>query len=149
MKRKTVWIVVASKARARIFSKGNIKSMPLNEIHALVDPESRLHQRDVMSDRPGRTYNRLGNGRHALQQRYSLKQESGKRFAARISSFLEQARREHQFQQLVLLASPEFTALLRRHMGPELEHCIQREIHKNVSTLPAHRITGLLAKPAA
>jgi protein required for attachment to host cells len=148
MKGKTVWIVVASKARARIFSSGAIKSMPLTEIHALVDPQSRLHQRDVMTDRPGRTYNRLGYGRHAIQQRYSLKRESSRRFAMRICAYLEQAHRRHIFQNLVLIASAEFLGLLRRQMSSELRLCIQREIPKNVSTLPLHRVPEFLSQSA-
>ncbi len=148
MKRKTVWIILANRTRARIFSKGTIISLPLTEIFDLVDPESRLHQRDVMSDRPGRTYNRLGHGRHALQDRYSLKREGSKRFVVRICSFLEQAHSQNKFQGLILVASAEFAALLRRQMSPELKSCIHREIHKNVSMLPVHLIPGLLSRVA-
>jgi protein required for attachment to host cells len=148
MKRKTIWIVVASQARARIFSKDTTKSVPLAEIYALVNPQSRLHQRDVMADRPGRSYDRLGRARHALQDRYSLRRESGKLFTGRICALLEQARRQNKFQHLILVASAEFAASLRRRMGAELESCIQREIHKNVSTLPAHLIPSLLSRAA-
>jgi protein required for attachment to host cells len=149
MKRKTVWIVVASKARARIFSNGTIKSMPLTELYDLVDPQSRLHRRDTMTDRPGRSHDRFGRGRHAMEQRLSAKRESGKRFAIRICEYLERAYRQHKFQRLVLIASAEFTGLLHRQMSPELRHCIQHEIHKNVSLLPAHAIPGLLSKSAS
>jgi protein required for attachment to host cells len=148
MKRKTVWIVVASKARARIFNNGTIKSMPLTELYDLVDPESRLHQRDIMTDRPGRSHDRFGRGRHAMEQRHSQKREGSKRFATRICAYLEQAHRQGGFQQLILVASAEFAGLLHRQMSPELKLCIQREIHKNVSTLPVHLIPELLLRSA-
>jgi protein required for attachment to host cells len=146
MKRKTVWIVVASKARARIFSNGTIKSMPLTELYDLVDPESRLHRRDTMTDRPGRSHDRFGGGRHAVEQRNSIKWHGSKRFATRICAHLEQGYRRHEFQQLVLIASGEFLGLLRREMSPELKLCIQREIPKNVSTLPVHLVPEFLSK---
>jgi protein required for attachment to host cells len=148
MKRKTVWIVVASRARARIFSNGIIKSMPLTELYDLVDPESRLHRRDLMADRPGRSHDRFGRGRHAVEQRNSLKWHGSKRFAARICAYLEQAHRRRKFQSLILVASAEFAGLLHRQMSPELKLCIQREVHKNVSTLPVHLIPGLLSQSA-
>jgi hypothetical protein len=33
-------------------------------------------------------------------------------------------------------------------MGAELRSCIEREIHKNVSTLPVHSIPELLSRAA-
>ncbi len=146
MKEKTVWIVVASKARARIFSNGTVKSMPLTELYELVDPQSRLHRRDIMTDRPGRSHDRFGRGRHAMEQRNSSKREAGKRFATRICEYLEQAYRLNRFQRIVLIASAEFTGELHRQMSPELKLCIQREVHKNVSMLPVHRIPDFLAR---
>ena len=141
--KRTIWIVVASKARARIFSAGKVNSMPLTEIYVLVDPNSRLHQREVISDRPGRAHDRFGQGRHAMEQ-YSPKREGARRFAARVCAYLEQARRQNKFQSLVLVASEEFTGLLRRQMSPQLRQCIDGEIHKNISALPERTIRRFL-----
>jgi protein required for attachment to host cells len=148
MKKQTVWVVVASKARARIFSAGALKSMPLTEVYVLIDPQSRLHERDVIADRPGRSHDRFGRRRHAMEQ-YSPRQESARRFAARICACLEQARRQRRFHGLVLIASAEFAGLLRRQMSPQLKLCIDNEIHKNISALPEQVIRGFLpARPA-
>lgn len=146
MKSKTVWMVVASRARARIFSSGSLKSMPFTEIYVLVDPSSRLHQRAVITDRPGRAHDRYGLGRHAMEQ-YPAKRESARRFAARICAYLEQGRRQNRFQGLVLVAAPEFAGLLRGRMSPQLRQCIDSEIHKNISALPEHAIRKILPAP--
>lgn len=146
--KKTVWIVVASKARARVFSAGTAKSMPLTEIYVLVDPSSRLHEREVVADRPGRAHDRFGHGRHAMEQ-YPAKREGARRFAARVCAYLEAARRQNRFQSLVLVASEEFTGLLRRQMSPQLKQCIDGEIHKNISALPEQTIRRFLpSRPA-
>jgi protein required for attachment to host cells len=144
MQTKTIWMVVASKARARIFSVGAIKTMPLTEIHILVDPQSRLRQRDVDSDRPGRSYDRVGGGRHAMEAGSSLRQESTKRFAARVCDYLERAHQQNRFQSLIVVASAEFTGLLRRQMSSQLNQCIASEIHKNISDLPQQAIRRYL-----
>jgi protein required for attachment to host cells len=146
--KKTVWIVVASKTRARIFSAGSSKSVPLTEIYVLVDPASRLHERAVMADRPGRAHDRVGQGRHAMEQ-YSAKHEGAKRFAARVCAFLEGARRRNRFQSLVLVASPEFAGMLHGRMSPQLRLCVDGEIRKNISALPERTIRGYLpSRPA-
>jgi protein required for attachment to host cells len=144
MRRKTVWTVVASRARARIFSTGPDQVLPLAEIYVLVDPGARVRARDVIADRPGRTRDRYGHGRHAMEQ-HSPQRESARRFVARICAWLEQASRQNRFQSLVLVASPEFTGLLRNRMSPRLRQCIDGEIHKNISTLPDHAIRALLS----
>lgn len=144
MKKKTVWIVVASKARARIFSAGTVKSMPLTEIYVLVDPSSRLHQRDIVADRPGRSHDRMGPGRHAMEERYTRKQDGARHFAARICAYLEQGRRQDRFQSLILVAAGDFAGLLRRQMSPQLKLCIDGEIHKNISGLPEQTIRRFL-----
>lgn len=144
MKKKTIWIVVASKARARIFSAGTAKSMPFIEIYVLVDPQSRLRERDLIADRPGRSHDRFGGGRHAMEQRYSPKRAGANRFAARICAYLEHAYRQDRFQSLVLVAAPEFSGLLRRQMSPRLKQSIGGEIHKNISGLPEQSLRRFL-----
>jgi protein required for attachment to host cells len=143
MKGKTLWIVVASKARARIFSSAAGRSMPLTEIYVLVDPDSRLREREVNTDRPGRVHDRYGQGRHAMEQN-SARHESAKRFAARVCAWLEQGRRRNRFQGLVLVAAPEFAGLLRRQMSPRLRQCIDAEVPKNISGLPERSIRRFL-----
>jgi protein required for attachment to host cells len=144
MKKQTVWIVVASKARARIFSAGTAKSMPLTEIYVLVDPQSRLRDRDVIADRAGRSHDSFGGGRHAMEQRHSPKRIGASRFAVRICAYLEHAYRQDKFQSLVLVAAPEFTGLLRRQMSPQLKQSIGGEIHKNISGLSEQSLRRFL-----
>ena len=57
-----VWVVVASNTRCRIFAQHKHNG-PLEELEDLVHPEGRLHERRLASDRPGRTFDRAGEGR--------------------------------------------------------------------------------------
>ena len=146
--RNTVWIVVASKARARIFSEDTQKSSALTEVYVLVDPGSRLHERAMKADRPGRAHDRFGHGRHAMEEN-PARREGTRRFAARICAYLESARRQNRFQSLVLVASPEFAGLLRGRMSPQLRLCVDGEIHKNISALPERAIRKFVpSRPA-
>jgi protein required for attachment to host cells len=98
----------------------------------------------VVTDRPGRGHKRLGHGRHAMEERYSLKQDNAKHFAARICAYLEHARRQHRFQSLVLVAADEFVGVLHARMSPQLKQCIGGEIHKNISDLPEQSLRKLI-----
>ena len=63
---KSTWIVVAESARARIFTMSGIGGK-LQEITDLSHPESRLHDTELSSDLPGRTFDIQGQGRHGME----------------------------------------------------------------------------------
>ena len=64
------WIVVAHRAGARIFlRRGRAGSLELLE--RIEHPEGLHRDRESDSDRPGRTHDRFGAGRHALSSEES------------------------------------------------------------------------------
>ena len=72
--RKT-WVVVADRSRARLFSVATPKG-PLEELEDLVHPEARSHERDLTSDRPGRS-----NDQHVLGAENSARDQQAHEFA--------------------------------------------------------------------
>ena len=63
MKRPVTWILIADGSRAKVFKvagKGKIEEK--DEMAAAHPPT-----RDLVSDRPGRTFDSLGDGRHAKE----------------------------------------------------------------------------------
>src|SRR5579859_4173406 len=62
--KKTVWIVVANRAVARLF-RASQPTGPLEELDSFIHPEGRLQEHDLVSDRPGRAFDSFGSGRHA------------------------------------------------------------------------------------
>lgn len=48
----------------------------MEELEGLKHPASRAHERDLISDRPGRSFDSFGSGRHAMEEEVSLKQGS-------------------------------------------------------------------------
>lgn len=128
---KQTWIVVAESTRARIFStKGAGKS--LEEVADLSHPESRLHDRELSSDLPGRTFDSHGQGRHGMEQATRPKEQEAQAFAAEIVERLDQARHEGQFDALVLVAPPAFLGLLRSKLSKPTQDTVVSELNKNL-----------------
>jgi protein required for attachment to host cells len=50
----TKWVVVAESSRARIFAFLQA-GLAMEELEGLTHPASRAHERDLISDRPGRS----------------------------------------------------------------------------------------------
>ncbi len=128
----TAWVVVADSSRARIFAAEKPISS-LIEIQTLTHPESRLHQGDLVSDRPGRDRN-SGAGSHDMGHESDAKEEEVQRFAAQVCDAVETARARGEFEKLYIVAAPSFLGLLRKQQNDALRKVVTAEISKNLST---------------
>ena len=99
------WILVANQSEAQIYSS---KQLPRNLtlLRTLVHEEGMAHTRDLISDAPGRAYNRTGPARHSMDPDTGVKQEERRKFVKEIAELLESAFLQGGFSQLVILAAP-------------------------------------------
>ncbi|MEJ1298199.1 MAG: host attachment protein [Candidatus Sedimenticola sp. (ex Thyasira tokunagai)] len=126
------WVVVADSSQARIFSVDKPTSS-LEEIHTLNHPEGRLHQGDLVSDRPGRDRN-AGTGSHDMGHEADAKNEAAVRFAAQVDETLECGRTNGRFNRLYVVASPSFLGMLRKQQSSSLQKMVTGEISKNLAS---------------
>lgn len=125
------WVLVAESSRARIFRMDDINS-PLVEISDMQHGESRLHERDLISDRPGRTFDSQGGGRHAKEPELIAKKKETDSFAKSIADHINSECEKGEFEKLILISAPEFLGLLRKHLDENVKQHITREIDKNI-----------------
>jgi protein required for attachment to host cells len=138
------WVLVADASRARIFSLESHQDS-LHEIATLTHPESRLHEHELTTDRPGRTFDSSGQGgRHAMEQKSSPKRQEALSFARSIGARLESARIAGDFGHLVLVAGPPFLGLLREQLSDEIRKHVTLEIDKELTTLDAAELRSRL-----
>src|SRR5690606_9286808 len=96
-----MWIVVADSSACRLFA-ADAPAGPLQELEVLSHPEGRLHEQDLVSDRPGRTFDSQGAGRHAKEVEVGPKKHEAIVFAGRIAERLEAGRVRNAFDKLAL-----------------------------------------------
>lgn len=131
MHEQVTWIIAASNAEAKIYKL--LQFPKVEEIAVLEHPESRLHNRDLVSSEPGRAFDRGGVTRHSYQSKSEPKQQEADKFAKYIDHYLATAFRQGEFLHLYVLASPNFLGLLRQHMDPHVVKAIVAEIPKDLS----------------
>ena len=137
------WIVVADKNRCRIFRQAR-RTSPLEEIAVLVAPITRLRNQDIDSDRPGRTFDSAGQGRHAKSPSVEPVEQEAIRFAKDVVAKIEDGRRQNSFQRLYVVAEPRFLGYLRQHYSRPLKEMIAAEIGKDWATQTADEIRDRL-----
>jgi len=132
------WIVSANASRARIFAQRQAAD-PLDEVLDLVNEASRLRDRDLETDRPvedkAASASRNNVGAPTTPSIYEPKQTAKKHemelFARQVADQVVKAHNEGRFDQLCLVASPEFLGMLRKLLAPELHGALALEIDKD------------------
>ncbi len=127
-----VWVVVATSARCRIFTQ-KAHAAPLEAVSEFDDPDARLKPGDLNTDRPGRTFDSAGKGRHAMGTAVNAAEQRSIRFAKRVADRLDRARQRGRFSRLVLVADPRFLGHLRHGLHPATRSRLTAEIGKNLA----------------
>ncbi len=130
---KLTWILVADSSRARIFT-ADTPASPLEEIEDFSHTESRLHDREITSDLPGKIKS-VGGGGHAFEQPTDPKKHEADNFAHIVAQYLEDAHNTNRFEQLLLVASPSFLGLLRNHLSEQVKKRVHFELDKEITML--------------
>ena len=142
---KKTMIVVADSYCARIFNVEAAHST-LTEVETLINPEGRLHDRDITSDLPGKMKGVDGSGGHAYQPRTDPKKHAMAEFARLVAGTVNQVHRKNNLANLLLVAEPSFLGELRVHLADETVEKIVFELNKNLTQQSPDEISQYLPK---
>lgn len=143
MKATRSWIVVADGARARILEntgpgKG-LTALPDQEMH-----QSHVPTRDINADRPGRSHDRMGPQRHAMEPPSDAHREDKRRFAEELAQRLNSAAQSNSYDRLVLVAPAKTLGDLRQALSKEAAAKVEGELSKDLTPIPDHELAGHL-----
>jgi protein required for attachment to host cells len=141
-------IVVADQAEAIFYDTASLQAQP-QEVAHISDPVAHLHDRDLVSDRPGRSYESVGGQRHAIERENDPRYLEAVRFAKRISRRLDEARRKGEFDELIVVAGPPFLGLMRGELSRPTRQRVVHEIRKDLVHSPVESLRRHLPQSAA
>lgn len=136
------WFLVADGRRARVLiepRRGAALEEPADwamEIGPgeLYDPQ----------DRPARSHDSVGTGRHAMDRGRSLHEQEEEKFLKRVADRIGQAEKHKQFHHLVIAAPPRALGLLRGLLSPAAQGRIRAETPKDLLDEPADKLRDRL-----
>src|SRR5512138_1613055 len=139
MKPTRSWIVIADGAQARILEnhgpgKGLV-ALPSEAMHQTLRPS-----REINADRPGRTHDRMGPGRHAMEPPSDPHREEKRRFADLLADHINAAALKHSYDRLVLVAPPKTLGDLRKALSKEAAARLDGELPKDLTKIPDHEL---------
>ncbi|MDX1711427.1 MAG: host attachment protein [Rhodovibrionaceae bacterium] len=134
MKPIRTWILVADGEHARFLEnmgpgKG-LQDAPLKDMDADI-PQSR----EIVTDRPGRSFDSHGQGRHAMEP-IQYRRFEEQRFAGEVAQILDKAAATDSFDRLVLVAPPKTLGDLRKKLNDNTTKLVHAEIDKDLVNAP-------------
>jgi protein required for attachment to host cells len=136
------WIVAADSSRARVLQVAGRER--LVELEDMINPAGRMDDRELTTDAHPRF--RGTNGPASDRQETSAKEHETDLFAKRIGDYLDKARTQHRYDELVVVAPPKFLGLLRKKLGKEVEKLVVDEVPKDLSWFNARELESYFVK---
>ena len=132
------WIVAADSSRARVLQVSD-RDRKLVEIDDLTNPAGRMDDRELTTDATPR-FGRPGSDR----EEPSAREHETELFAKRVGEYLDHARTEHRYDELVILAPPKFLGLIRKKLGKQVEKLVTDQVPKNLAWIDARELERYL-----
>ena len=142
MRRIRTWVLIADAARAKVFeTKGRgtgLTAVADMSLEAEVPPS-----RELGNDRPGRSFDSVGNARHAMQPPSDPHRKQKRQFARRIAEAVQARQAANSFDRLVVVAPPVTMGDLRAELPEKVKAAVTAEVVADltktpVAELPAH-----------
>ena len=137
------WVVVCDGAKALVLQNfGNRANWNLKtrEVYEQDDPKTH----EIGTDKPGRAFNSVGNGRSAMQQPDWHDQQE-QRFLAKLAARLDKAVLGGETPSLIVVAPPRAIGVLRRAFTTHVRQAIRAEVEKDFVKMPVDEIERHLA----
>lgn len=139
MKPTRTWILIADGAQARI-ARNDGPGRGVTLAHEETFHGRNEAGRDIMADRPGRTFDSAGEGRHAKEPHSDPREVEKRRFLREMVTLLDEAAKRDSFDRLVLVAPPKALGLLRNELSETLRKRLDGELDKDLTQVPVHEL---------
>lgn len=131
----SAWFLVADGRRARVLVEPR-RGAPLEEP---AEWAMEIGQDEIydIQDRPPRSFDRAGAGRHAMDKGRNLHEQEEEKFLKRVADRLTEAEKHKQFDHLAIAAPPRALGLLRSLLPSAVQSRIRGEAPKDLLDEPA------------
>ena len=143
MKKTVTYILVADGARARLYANHGVGKGLQPVSGATHKANLHRHDREILTDKPGRTYNSVGQNRSAIEPHTEWHRFEKHKFAREMAKVLDAAADSKSFDRLILVAPPATLGDLRTEISDATRKMVTAEVPKDLTRhaeqeLPQH-----------
>jgi protein required for attachment to host cells len=145
MKPIRTWVLIADAARARVFETRG-RGSGLTPVADMTLETTLLPSHEIGSDRPGRSFDSAGVGRHAMESPTDPHREQKRQFARRIAEAVEARQATGSFDRLVLVAPAVTMGDLRALLRCKVKTAVTAEVVADLTNTPVNELPAHLAQ---
>jgi protein required for attachment to host cells len=139
------WALAINSSRSRIV-RGLSAGDDDTPVELVLRSEAR-HLRDIMSDKPGRSFASRGGGRRsAMEYASDPVAEDQRDFIRQVIALLDTHRRAGEFDKLAVFAEHDMLGHLRQLMPQPLRDMVIREVPKNLLHLSEQELPKVISR---
>lgn len=136
-KKLTTWILVCDGGRGRILAQTGAGA-PIEQVTEAKNAASRQPSRAAGADKPGRSFDSAGQGRHAMEPPADWHDFEKEKFAREMAAIINTAGTENRFDRLILVAPPRVLGDLRQALDGHAMGKVAGELGKDLTNVPIH-----------
>jgi protein required for attachment to host cells len=144
-KAKTTWLLIADGSRAKVMET-NDRGAEFRSVEDMARSINLLKSRDILADKPGRTFDSVGTGRHAKENPADPHRQQKREFAGTVVAELRKAMLARRFDGLILVAPPAFMGDLREELPKDLKDKVVDEVTSDLTNTPEQALPAHLRK---
>lgn len=143
MKPVRTWVLIADGSRARVLENlGPGKG--LHQIPGWHQETDLPPSHELGADRPGRSFESHGTGRHAMESPSDPHRELKRDFARQLAARLDADLARGAFDRLVVVAAPATLGDLRGALSAHVKSVVAGELDRDLTRTPTDDIAGHL-----
>lgn len=139
----TTWILTANRTSASLF-ESDWPGKSMRRLQDIPHPQGREQNKDIVSDKPGRSFDSFGQGRHAMGTEHDPAEHIAQQFALDLAQRLNQGRVTHAYDKLVLMAGPKFLGLLRAALDKHTAALVVQTVNKELQDVKEENLAEYL-----
>jgi protein required for attachment to host cells len=139
MKAKVTWILIADGAQARVLQNDG-PGKGLSPVKGLTFEQEPLKNREIVTDRQGRSFSSVGHGRSAYEPDVSPVEQREQRFVERVAEELDERRRNGDFDRLIIAADPTSLGNIRGSLSKQVQDAVVAELPKDLTNIPTPKL---------
>lgn len=140
-----LWIVVADGGRVRVLGVSGDRRGP-TVLREMTSVDVHRRNQDLVSDRPGRSFESASVTRHAIMPRHDAHELARGRFIGQIAQMLIEDNRARQFDELIQIVAPDLSSVLRDALDEPTRARVRETVVRDLTKVSPQEIHGRLVE---
>jgi protein required for attachment to host cells len=138
------WFLIANGSRAKVMQTDG-KRASFRSVEDMARSIDLPKSRDILSDKPGRTFDSVGAGRHAKENPTDPHRHLKRKFAGTLVRDMRRGMLARRFNRLILVAPPAFLGDLRAELPNDLKDQVADEVASDLTNTPEQELPTRLS----